>query len=669
MTYVDVTMRNPAHRVREYAIFIPLILLIAPALHYSLDTPIGLLERSPYLSLKFDGASNFLGFLNAALTETEARFRPFYQFWNGLVWKVFGEVAWPHHLIRWLIHFGAVGLFVAAFKRFSKVAEIAPPTRRQLILRMTPMALLAYLCLLFPNPCNVRIESPEHYTVFFLGLCNYAAALMLTGGKGQPGARHHALFFLGFLGLVFSKEINVAPALWLLAFYWAWVIAKGASGKRLLVGAMMATTLAFTIYKVANALAFAEKSGAYFAHTKPINERFSDNATDIIQGLFQYETSIAITATFAFLLAALVVATAAKFVRRGFNGELAFILLLLGQFIGMFLVLSLQYGITSRYWSILIPCLAALLAFAAKCLLEAAAHRKAVANWVAASLVAFIALFVSANYYSFLYQVAIQHSARNVDDLLIGEVAQLLNAGEYVQGRSSDWVWEQLPSLNSSFNYEKHWPNSPYGANSIHRVPPKNSLQPYYILDIMGHPGLVSLEAHTALNARSDYDILRLPAKIAAWVQGESPYVRLDWGMLDLGNYRWAIHAVPYNMADYLKKIMSEAGQPVRESFFDVHYDGNKLTYVKHPCEEGDIEEHFLLHFVPHNKGNIPAARKRAGFGFVNYDFHFRDWGVKEGNVCVAIRSLPQYRLAWIKTGQYPRGRGEGPIWETNFNI
>ena len=652
--------------LRMWAIFaVPLLLLIVPALYYSLDTPIGLLERAPRLGYKYDSVSSFLNFLNATLIETTSRFRPFYESWNGLVWYAFGEVAWPHHLIRWLIYFGAAGLFLAAFMRISKVAATAvAPKQKAGFSQIVPIALLAYLWMLFPNSCNIRIECVEHYTVFFLGLCNYAAALMLTAGKPPP-VRHHALFFLGFLGLVFSKEINVAPALWLLVCYWVWIIAKGVSGKRLLMGSMMAATLVFAIYKVANALAHAERGGAYWVPVTPIDVRFPENATEIIQALFQYETSTAITITFLFLLLALVVAAFTKLVRSGFNRELAFILLLLGEFISMFLVTSLQYGITPRYWSILIPCLAALLAFAAKHLIDAAASRKAVANLVAVSLAAFIIFFVSANYYSFLYQVAIQHSDRNLDDLLIGEVAQLLNAGAYIQGRRGDWAWEQLPALNSGWNRRMHWPNSPYGVNRIHRRPPKNPSQPYYILDIMGHPGLVSLETRTALTARSDYGILRYPAKVAAWAQGESPDVRIDWGMNHLGAYRWAIHAVPHNMADYLKELTLEAGEPVKESFFDVHYDGKKLTYVRNPCEESDIEEYFFLHFVPHDKGKLPAEGRRLGF--VNWDFHFRNWGVKGGNVCVVVRQLPSYRLSWIGTGQY-RMSGGPRIWETGFH-
>ena len=433
------------------------------------------------------------------------------------------------------------------------------------------------------------------------------------------------------------------------------------------MGSMLATTLVFAIYKVAASLEYASKRGAYYAHTEPIAVRFPDNATEIIQALFQYETSTAITAIFVFLLLALNLAAFTKLVRSGFNRELAFILLLLGEFISMFLVLSLQYGIAPRYWTILIPCLAALLAFAAKHLLDAAASRKAIANLVAVSLAAFIAFFASANYYGVLYQVVTQHSNANVDDLLIGEVAQLLNAGAYIQGYN--WGHNHRV-LNSPWNYKEHWPNSPYGANSIHMRPPKVPSRPYYLLDgehFSNRIGLVSLETHTVLSPRADYGILQYPAKVAAWAQGKNPHVFADWGTQLLGESRYVIHTVPHNMADYLKELILEAGEPVRESFFDVHYDGKNLTYVRNPCGESDIEEGkwFFLHFVPHDKGDIPADRKH--WGFVNWNFNFQEWGVKDGNVCVVVRQLPPYRLSWITTGQYPLAGGPR-IWETEFH-
>ena len=655
--------------VAQWALFaVPLFLLITPALYYSLDTPIGLLERTPQLANKFNSASDFLDFLRTTFFYTIGRFRPFYSFWNGLEWKIFGEVAWLHHLVRWLIYFGAVAFFIAAFRRISRSPRTADasPQRPASVPQIVPVALLAYLWLLFPNPCNVRIECVEHYSVFFLGLCNWAAVLMLTAERGKSAPRHHALFCLGFLGLLFSKEINVAPALWLLACWWGLMIAKGLSAKKLLMGSTLTLTLIVAIYRVSESLALAERTGNYYAHSKPILDRFPENAADILQGLFQYETSAAITAVFIFLLLVLVVGTVAKIPRRGFDRELAFILLLLGEFISMFLVLSLQYGITPRYWGILVPCLAALLAFAAKFLLDAAKRRKALANCAALALLTFIAFFVSANYYSFLYQVTIQHSARNLDDLLIGEVAQLVNAGEHIQTHRSDWGSDEVNALISSWNHEKHWPNSPYGRKSIHRGAPKNPRRPYYILDFKGQPGLVSLETHIGLTARTEYSVLGLPHKVASLVQGETPHVRIDWGMVELGDYRWAIHAVPHNMGDHLEGLISEAGKPVRNSFFDVYFDGNKIMYAKRPCIKEDVENWFFLHLAPVRETDLPESRKPHGFD--NLDFHFRDYGVRNKRVCVAVRTLPQYPIKWISTGQYIMEDGTR-IWETDFFV
>ena len=177
----------------------PLLLLIAPALHYSLDTPIGTLESSPYLAHKFDSASEFFYFLRTTIFESVRRFRPFYDFWNGLAWKLFGDLAWPHYLMRWLIFFGAVALSIAAFRRISgwPHSADAPHQRAAGLLRITPPALLAYSWLLFPSTVIVRIECVELYTVFFLGLCNWAAALMLTAEGGKPCSRQTSLRALG----------------------------------------------------------------------------------------------------------------------------------------------------------------------------------------------------------------------------------------------------------------------------------------------------------------------------------------------------------------------------------------------------------------------------------------------------------------------------------------
>ena len=266
---------------------------------------------------------------------------------------------------------------------------------------------------------------------------------------------------------MFSKEINVAPALWLLVCYWAFVIAQGISVKKLLAGSGLTLSLAFAIRKAGGVLAWAEESGGYIRWSGSILDRFAENSADMLQGLFQYETSVVISAVFAFLLMALIVSVVAKVARREFGGELAFVFLLLGEFMSMFLALSIQWDSTIRYWFVLVPCLATLLAFAAKFLLQAARRRKMLANCTGLALAIFIAFFTAANYYNFLYQFIIQHSARSLDDLVLSEVAELLNNEQHVQVRQSDWHWEQIDQLNSNFNHRRYWPNSPHGASSL----------------------------------------------------------------------------------------------------------------------------------------------------------------------------------------------------------
>ena len=78
------------------------------------------------------------------------------------------------------------------------------------------------------------------------------------------------------------------------------------------------------------------------------------------------------------------------------------------------------------------------------------------------------------------------------------------------------------------------------------------------------------------------------------------------------------------------------------------------------PCLDRDIEEYFFLHLHPVAPGDLPEGRRRHGFD--NLDFHFRDYGVKDNHLCVAMRTLPQYPIESIRTGQYTIEDGR-PIW------
>ena len=105
-------------------------------------------------------------------------------------------------------------------------------------------------------------------------------------------------------------------------------------------------------------------------------------------------------------------------------------------------------------------------------------------------------------------------------------------------------------------------------------------------------------------------------------------------------------------------------GLPVIRSDWDVYLVGNSLIYVKEPCIPEDAEPTFFLHLDPVDMNDLPSYRKQ--YGFDNLDFAFTDYRLIEGEVCVAMRALPDYAIAAIRTGQFT---GEGRVWEGNFDV
>ena len=136
-------------------------------------------------------------------------------------------------------------------------------------------------------------------------------------------------------------------------------------------------------------------------------------------------------------------------------------------------------------------------------------------------------------------------------------------------------------------------------------------------------------------------------------------------GFLALGNYRWAIHAVPHNLGEHLKNVLAAAGAPIGDGVFEVYSDGAKLTYVRRQCEEADTKDKFLFHVHPVDKGDLPP--RSQPYGFQNDDFYFSDWGVRQGSLCVAVKTLPTYPIKQLLTGQYVATTGK-PTWRVVHN-
>ena len=256
-----------------------------------------------------------------------------------------------------------------------------------------------------------------------------------------------------------------------------------------------------------------------------------------------------ITAGFILLAAALLLTVLFKAVRRRVDDELLFILFLLGQWASLHLILVPSYAVTLRYWYVLLPIFAVLLAFGVKYLLAMAAARSKMLLYAASfALTGFVLFFVAANYYNFLYQTVVQHSSRQVEAALIAQTAQLHDAGEYIQvnpefpdkdedREESFTLLELYPGYSARFHTREY---------DFHKYPPADAAQPWYSLDWYRPPGI--LPTYFTLSSHENYPLLTYARQLAAWLQSQPPHKSVGYSVVPLGEYRWSIYRRPVDM-------------------------------------------------------------------------------------------------------------------------
>ena len=661
-------------------ILIPALLLYLPVFYYSLTTPFGLVDD--YHSWQFvallDSPAQLFQWLRGVLwglAEPDSRYRPFWELYNAAAWQVFGPNPAPHHLSRWLFHFGAVFCFAAAFWRLAGRRSQENPAAAGkdwcCLTLLLPLALLLYIWLFFPNVPAARLAPQEVYSAFFLGLVNWMAALLLTadwnGGRGrwwQSPRLPYALFVLAYLGLALSKEVNIAAALALLVGWYALALARyGRTRRVMLSGLPLLLIFGLALEKI-YAAAQANGVGYGYAFSLPA---FQENAGQIYAGLLQGETSWLIAAGFLLLLAALLLAVGGKILRRRWDNELRFTLLLLGQTAGFYLTLSAAYDAPLRYWYILVPIGAMLLALAAGQLLRwAAACSPALACGTAAALAAFILFFTAANYYNFLYQTLVQHSARQVDAAAIAAAAQLHDAGEYVhintfRGTDQGHIREEpLRLLKGYPRFAARFHNRQY---VFHQEPPANAARPWYSV-VWYFPSDI-LPTPLTWPSRENYPVLDYARPLAAALQGRPPHQSLDDGAFPLGEYRISLHRRPADLPAVMARLRDEsaAATAAAEGGFALYRHENRLIYFKESCTAADANADFRLHLTPVDPSDLPPRRQETGFA--NLDFNFQNYGLRLGSACLAGRELPDYPLTAIDAGQYRRN-GE-LLWESRI--
>ena len=98
---------------------------------------------------------------------------------------------------------------------------------------------------------------------------------------------------------------------------------------------------------------------------------------------------------------------------------------------------------------------------------------------------------------------------------------------------------------------------------------------------------------------------------------------------------------------------------------WDVYVRDNRLIYANETCpdifSERDII--FFLHIYPVDQSILPP--KRREHGYINRDFKLGGW-IVDREQCTVGRTLPEFEIDRIRTGQYIIG--EGRLWEGEFS-
>ena len=695
------------------------LLAFVPALYYSLTTPFALVDD--YRELQFveilDGPRQFLEWCRRTFLEPEIfRYRPIFVLRQAFAAKIFGAEPWLHHLSRWVLHFAAVFLFAAAFLRFSRRErkdERSPAPAPAGVPPLLPLALLVHLWLFFPNVPAARLPVLEVETVFFLGLCNWAFALLLLPRSGSPtarpgplqpaGARAHGLFLLGALGLSLTKETNVAPLLWMLIAYGAFLAAEPASPRsRFFRGAPLVLMFLFMLSRVYVASAFHASVASPYHYLTLAPGQFAANLVSILRNVFLYDTSVVLSAVFAVLLAALLLVAAARLFRfrrlpPTARGEVLFVLFLLGQFFSLYFVVALSPVAAPRYWYVLVPLLTTLLAFGSRFIFFSLAGLPAALSRAAScALAAFVCFFIAVNYHNFLFQTAVQHSLRRAESDLRTAVTRLLDEGQRVQirmkasgraGSETPEVLNQLMSetpevLNQLVRHYRDfqprflgrkYPKIYAGTHALHAdaSPPLEADQPRWVVSLYGSGGESShpwragglrvvdlygdsrfVDADTVTFVpKLDYRLLSWAGTVSGFLQRGAPRVLRDYGVHrrgDKGYYGWVLYHAPYDVdghvAGVVSRLVAQAGEPVIRSHWDVHVGESgrtRLAYlVREACEPADTEADFFV-----------AIEAAEGARHVAFNFGF--WGVAAGGLCAAAVELPGHALDSLEVGQH----------------
>ena len=136
-------------------------------------------------------------------------------------------------------------------------------------------------------------------------------------------------------------------------------------------------------------------------------------------------------------------------------------------------------------------------------------------------------------------------------------------------------------------------------------------------------------------------------------------------GFTDRSRWRWErggdaegwtnVSGSPSSPAYPYTPTTADEGQQLRAHVYYTDSRGNRVKAMTAPSlpvqPGGTVGVRFFLHLDPVDVGDLPDHRRRHGFD--NLDFRFGEFALPLTERPVAVRELPDYAIARIRTGQY----------------
>lgn len=121
----------------------------------------------------------------------------------------------------------------------------------------------------------------------------------------------------------------------------------------------------------------------------------------------------------------------------------------------------------------------------------------------------------------------------------------------------------------------------------------------------------------------------------------------------------------------------ADLGDPVIRSLFNVYIYEGQLIYVKSPCSEDDLSHRFIFHVTPLETKDLLEEHEEMGVNVLDsYSYSEEFASVRLEGGCIVVRSLPEYEISKVYTGQVLRVEdpsGEvswvGPIWDGGYTF